>query len=77
MKSDKPAPDCCQPPKHLFKHHRCSCHDSNPIYGLGVVGALFYFLPLASGFSQIIMAIIKSIFWPAVLIFEVLTRLHL
>jgi hypothetical protein len=68
--------DCCSPKK--FKHLRCH-HHGNPdaIYGLGVIGALFYFLQGAQGFSEIITGIGKSVFWPAVLMFELLTYLQL
>ncbi len=31
------------------------------IYGLGVVGAFFYFLPHAANFQELIIGIIKSI----------------
>ncbi len=45
------------------------------IYGLGVIGALFYFLPNAANFQVIIVGIIKSIGWPALLVFKALELL--
>lgn len=68
---------CCS--KHQY-HHKCHCHkngDSGAIYGLGVIGSLFYFLSSASGFSAVLIGIAKSIFWPAVLIFRIFTDLKL
>jgi hypothetical protein len=44
---------------------------------LGIIGALFYFLQNAVGFSMVVMGIIKAIFWPAVLMFELLSYLQL
>jgi hypothetical protein len=41
-----------------------------PVYVLGIVGALYYFFPLASGGLEILIAIGKSIVWPAFLVFK-------
>jgi len=57
----------------------CNCGKSNgsngAIYGLSVIGALFYFLSKATGFGMVMIGIGKSIFWPAVLMFKLLTYL--
>ena len=45
------------------------------IYGLGVVGALFYFLPHVTTLQDAILGIIKSIGWPALLVFKALELL--
>lgn len=42
------------------------------VYGFGFIGALFYFIPQAHSFGPIIMAILKSIVWPAILVFHLL-----
>lgn len=55
----------------------CNCHNnSSALYGLGVIGALFYFLKDAATFSAVILGIGKSFFWPAFIVFKVLTNLH-
>lgn len=62
------------------KHNKCGCHkngNSCAIYGLGVVGSLFYFLSGVSGIGPILLAIGKSFFWPAVLIFRIFTDIQL
>lgn len=68
--------ECCQ---SKINHKKCHCHHSNncsnAIYGLGVVGALFYFLSHATSFGLVMIGIGKSIFWPAVLMFKLLTYL--
>jgi hypothetical protein len=73
---DKPT-ECCGH-KNMFKHHHnCGSGGSNAIYGLGVIGALFYFLKGASSFGAIMIGIGKSIFWPAILMFKLLTYLKM
>jgi len=57
----------------------CGCKGNNAsngaIYGLSVIGALFYFLGNATSFGMVMIGIGKSIFWPAVLMFKLLTYL--
>lgn len=60
--------------KHQNNHHG---HGGNAIYGLGVIGALFYFLQNASSFETVVMGIGKAIFWPAILMFKLLTYLQI
>ncbi|MDD4136020.1 MAG: hypothetical protein PHN66_03050 [Candidatus Shapirobacteria bacterium] len=71
--------ECCCEEKIVVKKNRCHCSNSgsNAIYGLGVIGALFYFLNNATSFSLVLIGIGKSIFWPAILMFELLTYLQL
>ena len=60
------------------KHHsKCNCNNNSAIYGLGIFGALFYFLQGAATFTAVIVGIFKSIFWPAFVIFKVLTLLNI
>ncbi|MBI2794068.1 MAG: hypothetical protein HYX66_05385 [Ignavibacteria bacterium] len=44
----------------------------NPIYGMGLIGAAIYFIMTASSFWLGILGILKAIFWPAVLVYEIL-----
>ncbi|MBQ4819706.1 hypothetical protein [Aquimarina sp. MMG016] len=45
---------------------------SNPIYGLGFIGAAIYFISQATGFWIGVLGFLKAIVWPAILIYEVL-----
>ncbi|MCX6732711.1 MAG: hypothetical protein NTV98_04180 [Candidatus Roizmanbacteria bacterium] len=72
---EKPSVECCKN-KNIFKHHHGKSA-GNPIYGLGVIGALFYFLKGATTFSAVMMGIGKSVFWPAILMFKLLTYLKM
>lgn len=47
------------------------------VYCLGVIGALFYFLSQATSFMSVVMGMIKSLFWPAFLVFELLEFLKI
>lgn len=72
---DKPT-ECCD--KKMFKHtSHCSHGGGNAIYGLGVVGALFYFLQSATNLGAVIVGIGKAVFWPAILMFKLLTYLKM
>jgi len=75
--SDEKPTTCCHH-AHMFKnHHGCGKGGSDAIYGLGVVGALFYFLKGATTFGAVMMAIGKAVFWPAILMFKLLTYLKM
>ena len=47
----------------------------NALYGIGVIGALFYFLQGVVGFGPVIVGIVKAIFWPGFVVFKVLGML--
>ena len=42
------------------------------IYGLGLIGAAIYYLSHATSFWVGVIGILKSIFWPAFLVYEAL-----
>ena len=48
----------------------CGC--SSAIYGLGLIGALVYYIMNATGFWVGVWGVIKAFLWPAFLIFELL-----
>lgn len=47
------------------------------VYGLGIFGAAFYFFPQAVGATGLAMAILKSLVWPALLVYQALSLLQL
>lgn len=78
MKKETKKTECCCDEKIVTK--KCHCRSnggSNAIYGLGVVGALFYFLSQATSFGMVLTGIAKAIFWPAILMFKLLTYLQM
>jgi len=77
MKKEENLNTCCnEKTTHKYNYNH-NCGQSNAIYGLGVVGALFYFLSNATSFGMVILSIGKSIFWPAILMFKLLTYLQM
>jgi len=60
-----------------MKNNNISHGTSNGIYGLGFIGSLFYFLPHAATFWAIVLGILKSIVWPAFLIFNLFKFLQI
>lgn len=46
-------------------------------YGLAFVGALFYYLSHATTFWMGLVGIFKAIFWPAFIMYQVLTLLKM
>ena len=63
--------------KKCHHHSRGGCNESSALYGLGVIGALFYFVSSAVGFWPVVVAIIKAIFWPAFVVFKILGMLSI
>ncbi|OGV93621.1 hypothetical protein A3B57_00480 [Microgenomates group bacterium RIFCSPLOWO2_01_FULL_47_10] len=61
----------------MWRGHHKHSGDQGALYGLGVVGALFYFLQNANTFVMVMIGIGKAIFWPALAIFKLLTLLQL
>lgn len=59
------------------KHNYGGGHHGNAIYGLGVIGALFYFLQGTTTFVSVAIGIGKAFFWPAILMFKLLTFLKI
>ena len=52
-------------------------HVSNAVYGLGFLGAVVYYIQMASTFWTAVIGVIKAIFWPAFLVYEVLRHLEM
>lgn len=42
------------------------------VYGLGLIGALVYYIQAADGFWQVIWGIIKAFLWPAFVVYDLL-----
>jgi hypothetical protein len=79
MKKEEQAKECCCKEKMFTRghDHHHGHGESSAIYGLGVVGALFYFLQNATTFGLVMFGIGKAIFWPAILMFKLLTFLQM
>ena len=60
--------------KCVFKHGDDGA-SPGVIYGLGVIGSAVYFISAASGFWMVVLAILKSLVWPAFLVYGLLKYL--
>jgi hypothetical protein len=47
----------------------------NAVYGLGLVGALVYYIQHAHGFWPVVVGVLKALVWPAFVIYDLLTFL--
>jgi hypothetical protein len=45
---------------------------SDAVYGLGILGAWFYYITTAPDFLAGVVGVIKGIFWPGFVVFELL-----
>lgn len=50
---------------------------SGAIYGIGVLGALVYFIQTATSFWDGVVGVIMAIFWPGVIVYKALELLQL
>lgn len=57
--------------------HHCGGTQTDALYGVGVIGAIFYFLQNAYGFGSIVLGIGKAFFWPAFVVFKILGMLSI
>jgi hypothetical protein len=44
----------------------------NAVYGLGLIGALVYYIQAADGFWAGVLGILKALVWPAFVIYDLL-----
>jgi hypothetical protein len=50
---------------------------SEAVYGMGLIGAWVYYISHAATFWLGLLGIFKGIFWPAMLVYELLKFLHM
>lgn len=44
----------------------------NAVYGLGLIGALVYYIQAADGFWSGVLGILKALVWPAFVVYDLL-----
>lgn len=47
-------------------------HGGDAVYGLGFIGAVIYYLSIATGFWVGVLGILKAIVWPVFFVYEAL-----
>lgn len=61
--------------KNKWKH--AGSGGAGAVYGLGLIGALFYFIQHATSFTDGLVGILQSIVWPAILVYKALELLKM
>lgn len=59
------------------KHFHNSGNSSGAVYGIGIIGAAYYFIPQAVGVTGLLVAALKSLAWPGLLVYQALLLLKL
>ena len=44
----------------------------NAVYGLGLIGALIYYIQTANGFWDGVLGVLQALVWPVFLVYELL-----
>jgi len=52
-----------------------SAGGGNAVYGLGLIGALVYYIQHAHGFWAVVLAVLKGLVWPAFVVYDLLRHL--
>lgn len=71
------AKETLQEKKKWHHHVRDNGGHGAAVYGLGLIGALIYYLQHATTFASVLFGIIKAILWPAFIVFRLHEYLHL
>jgi hypothetical protein len=61
--------------KKKFKGKNYTVQTRSGFYFLGFVGAAIYYISTATGFWEGVLGVLKSIVWPAFLVYEALSKL--
>ncbi len=68
---NEPSSKCWCDVGHKMKHH--ACHGTvGALYGLGFLGALYYYLTTATSFLAGVVGFVKALLWPAFLVYGLL-----
>ena len=57
------------------KNCHSKCATGGGFYFLGFIGAVIYYLSIATGFWMGVLGILKALVWPAILVFKLLLML--
>ena len=57
---------------NVSRYNSCRNACGGGVYGLGFLGAVIYYVSTATSFWMGVLGILKSLVWPAFLIYEVL-----
>lgn len=58
--------------KMYCKHNSRGSSGGSAVYGLGLIGALIYFIQNADGFWMGVLGILQAIIWPVIMVYKLL-----
>lgn len=66
--------ECCSNDKWHGRRVITNSYNSGggAVYGIGLIGALVYFLQHSSTFKEVLVAIVKAFIWPGLVAYHVL-----
>lgn len=70
MAEEAKTKDCCTSNRNVNMGHA----GGGAVYGLGLIGALVYFIQHATSFGDGLLGVLKAIVWPALVIYQVLVN---
>jgi len=56
--------------KSIMKEKMQCSAPAGAVYGLGLIGAMVYYISVATGFWMGVLGFLKAIVWPAFLVYE-------
>ena len=77
MSSKTNSEDKCEDCHPSYFCKRGANGGGSAVYGIGIFGAAYYFIPQAVGGMGFVMAIIKSLGWSALIVYQALSLLKL
>jgi len=72
MANEKSSPECCGEKKNMNANA-----SGGAIYGMGLIGALVYYLSTADTFGMGVLGFLKALVWPAMLVYKLLEFLKM
>jgi hypothetical protein len=61
----------------LEKREKKIYRQSSAFYGLGFIGALVYYIQVATGFWMGVLGVLKACLWPAFVVYELMKYLKM
>ncbi len=58
------------------RSNRASGGGAGAVYGLGLIGALVYYIQQADGFWDGVLGVLQALVWPAFLVYHLLKFVH-
>jgi len=58
----------CKPIEHI--------KGGSAVYGMGLIGALVFYIQQADSFGMGVLGVLKAIVWPAMLVYKLLAMLY-